>query len=164
VGAGVLKKAQNSGMITVADTTTLMPGDSMEDIRSALSYLDYFVPSYAEASALSGKNDLPGIAGVFLALGVKNVVIKLGAQGCFINAGLAGKMVKGYNVSHVVDTTGCGDNFVAGFIAGLIKGFSLEECAQLANAAGAINAMQLGSNGAVKSFDQLIRFRDGNNY
>ena len=82
----------------------------------------------------------------------------MGDQGCYLKTARFSGTVNGYTVSNVVDTTGCGDNFVAGFIGGLAKGLPAVECAHLANAAGAINATRLGSNGAVQSFDQLIDF------
>lgn len=159
IGAEFLRLAQNSGMLTLADTTSLVPGNSLRDIADALPYLDYFVPSYAEASALAGREDPREIAQFFLSMGVKNVAIKLGAQGCLIHSPLEEKIIRGYPVSPVVDTTGCGDNFVAAFLASLVKGYSLEECAKFDNAAGAINATRMGSNGAVQSFEQLIQFR-----
>lgn len=161
IGADLLRKAQDYGVITVADTTTLEPEDKLEDIEDCLPHIDYFLPSYEEAATLTKKTNPEEVANEFLARGVKHMVIKLGADGCLIKTANMTKVIPGYKVK-AVDTTGCGDNFVAGFIAGLTNGLSLEECANLANAAGAINAMQLGSNGAVKSFQQLMDYVEMN--
>lgn len=135
-----------------------MPGDELEDIRDALQYLDFFIPSLAEAQELTGWMEAEAISEVFKDMGAKNIVIKMGAQGCYLNTEDYSGMTSGYCVESVVDTTGCGDNFVAGFITGLVQDFPTYKCAQLANAAGAINATKLGSNGAVYSYEQLINF------
>lgn len=158
IGADFLKKARDAGAVIVADTTSLLPGDSLADIQDALQHLDYFVPSFAEASELTGETDPEKIADRFMALGARNIAIKMGDQGCFIKAHDVCAMVPGFRVDELVDTTGCGDNFVAGFIAGLVKELPIVECAKLGNAAGAINAMYLGSNGGVRSYEQLLEF------
>lgn len=156
IGAGFLKRAQQAGAITVADTTTLPIGSTISEISEALAYVDYFLPSFPEASELTGLQNPDAICDCLLNYGVKNVVIKMGDQGCYVKAGDCIGSVPGFHIANVVDTTGCGDNFVAGFIAGLVKGMPIFECAQFANAAGAINATELGSNGAVKSFQQVL--------
>ena len=103
-------------------------------------------------------NLLRDVTQVLSECGAKNIVLKMGDQGCYLRTTGFSGIVSGYAVSNVVDTTGCGDNFVAGFISGLAKDLPAVECAHLANAAGAINATRLGSNGAVQSFDQLMDF------
>lgn len=158
IGAEFLERAQSAGAVTLADTTSLLPGDGIEDIREALKYLDYFVPSISEAQELTGVSEPARMAEVFMDCGVKNVVIKAGERGCYVRTSDIDAMVAGYPVKNLVDTTGCGDNFVAGFITGLAKDLAVIDCARLANAAGAINAAWLGSNGAVQSYEQLLRF------
>ena len=158
IGAGFLKKVQACGAITVADTTTPPRGSTLDEIREALAYIDYFLPSYPEASELTNLRDPEEICARLSECGAKNIVLKMGDQGCYLKTADFAGIVNGYTVSSVVDTTGCGDNFVAGFIGGLAKGLPAVECAHLANAAGAINATRLGSNGAVQSFDQLMDF------
>lgn len=157
VGTEFFQKAKNSGTITVADTNTLMPGDSIYDVIECFPYIDYFLPSYDEASKMTLKTDVDEIADVFLKHGVKNVIIKLGEKGCFVKNEKHKFMVEGYRVK-AIDTTGAGDNFVAGFIMGLCRNMDLETCAKIANAAGALTVQQLGSNGAVTGLDQLLDF------
>ena len=57
----------------------------------------------------------------------------------------------------VVDTSGCGDSYTAGFIAGLHRGWDLERCARLATATSALVATGLGSNACLESFDATAR-------
>ena len=56
----------------------------------------------------------------------------------------------------VSDTSGCGDSYTAGFIAGLHRGWDLEECARFATATSALVATGLGSNANLKIFDATL--------
>lgn len=149
--------AKKRGAITVADTNTVLSGNHIAQIANCFPYIDYFIPSYAEAKALTGETYPKEIADIFLDYGVSTVVVKLGEEGCFVKNRKISKKIPGFQVE-VVDTTGAGDNFVAGFIMGLCDGLDVEECATLGNAAGAITVQSLGSNGAVKSLKQLKDF------
>ncbi|MHC1772193.1 MAG: carbohydrate kinase family protein [Flexilinea sp.] len=157
IGKEFFKTAKQHNIVTIADTTTLNDFNKIEDIESCFEYIDYFLPSYKEAATLTQNDNPESIAKIFMEKGCKNIAIKLGADGCFIQSDNEMSYHKGFS-SKVVDTTGCGDNFVAGFIAALLHGYSFADCANIANAAGAINAQYLGSNGAVHSFQQLLDF------
>ena len=60
-----------------------------------------------------------------------------------------------YNSLH---TLGGGDNFVAGFITGVVDGLSLEEALYFGSATAAIAISQYGANGAVKSKQQVLEY------
>jgi len=64
--------------------------------------------------------------------GAKVVAIKLGEKGCYVTDGKESHMIKPYKVK-VVDTTGAGDAFCAGFLYGLMKNKDLCECGRLGN-------------------------------
>ncbi|SHK46519.1 carbohydrate kinase family protein [Paramaledivibacter caminithermalis] len=92
---------------------------SLNEVKRALKYVDYFVPNYSEARSLSSKTSLNSITEDLLELGVKNLIITLGEDGvCYRNHSLFGfhKAV----ATKVQDTTGAGDAFVAGLIYGLL--------------------------------------------
>lgn len=98
-------------------------GANAEFTDTDVSYIDLFIPSYEEAVQLSGKGNPEEIADVFLSMGVKVAVIKLGRDGCFIKAQSGEKyLIPTYTDIKPVDTTGAGDSFVAGFLTGLTKG------------------------------------------
>ena len=90
-------------------------------------------------------------------LGVGNVVIKLGKQGCYIQNRQLKQYCPTYNVTPV-DTTGAGDNFVAGMISGILRGKSFPESIDYANACGSLNTTQLGATGAIQSMGQVEAF------
>jgi sugar/nucleoside kinase (ribokinase family) len=60
----------------------------------------------------------------------------------------------------VVDTTGCGDNHCAGFIAGLNADWDLEKAARLANAAAGLVATGLGSEAGIVDLEQTIEMME----
>ncbi len=62
--------------------------------------------------------------------GISIVAAKLGKRGCYVTDGKETHLVKPYKVK-VVDTTGAGDAFCAGFLYGLIKNKDLHECGRL---------------------------------
>jgi sugar/nucleoside kinase (ribokinase family) len=60
----------------------------------------------------------------------------------------------------VVDSTGCGDAYCAGFIVGLTKGWSLEQAGRLGTAASALVITGLGSDAGIVDLDQTIAFME----
>ena len=60
----------------------------------------------------------------------------------------------------VVDTLGGGDNFVAGFLTGILDGKGLLEALYFGSATAAIAISQYGANGAVKSKKQVQEYLD----
>lgn len=153
----LLSKAQAAGALTLADMVLDQSQMTLDDISGAMKHLDYLVPSYHEASYFTGKTEPEEIAAEFHRRGVKNVVLKMGADGVFASAG--GKTWRvGTIASKVVDTLGGGDNFVAGFITGIVNGMEMEEALYFGSAAAAIAISQYGANGAIKSRKQVADY------
>lgn len=88
---------------------------------------------------------------------VKLVVIKLGAKGAYLFNGNFEKYVPAMNVE-VVDTTGAGDAFDAGFLVAMIKGFNVEECLKWGIAAASIKIQKKGARNGLPTIDELIKF------
>lgn len=159
-GAGTeefFKKAKEAGAITVADTKKDLWGIGLDGIRSTLAYTDYFFPSLEEAQAVSGADTVEKMADVFLECGAAHVGIKLGGDGCYFKDKEQEFYLPVYPCD-VVDTTGSGDNFMSGFITGLLNGWDERTCCKFASAAGAINASAIGPNTAVTSKEQILKF------
>ncbi len=157
--AKFLKKCKEMGKITALDTAWDSTGRWMQAMRPCLPFVDYFLPSYEEAVELSGKTDPADIADVFLAMGPKTVVIKLGKDGCFIKT----KEGEQYSIPTFekikpVDTTGAGDAFCAGFLSALLKGKNLYECGVFANAVGTHCVMAKGASTGIKTEKEIMDF------
>lgn len=91
-----------------------------------------FMPSEEELRLITGEEDYERGAKILLREGVKVVAVKLGERGCYVTDGSESHLIEPFKVN-VVDTTGAGDAFCAGFIYGLLRGKSLRECGLLGN-------------------------------
>ena len=159
--ARMFKKAQEMGKFTVMDTAWDPTGRWMDGVKPALPYLDLFMPSYEEAEKIAGETDMDKIADVFFANGVKNVIIKAGKKGAYIReGGKPGYYAPTYLSIKPVDTTGAGDSFCAGFLAGIAQGFDFEKSAKLGNAVGTHCVMELGASTGIKPLADIYRFME----
>jgi sugar/nucleoside kinase (ribokinase family) len=117
----------------------LWPGP--EAMRAHLNRLaalaDWVLPGLAEGRLLTGREAPADIARFYLDLGVKAVVIKLGAEGAYVAADGFEGVVPGVPVAQVVDTVGAGDGFAAGFISARLEGRSWAQAAARGNWIGA---------------------------
>lgn len=155
----LLKYAMENGVLCCMDTAWDSRGEWLRKIESSLKYLDWFMPSYDEACEMSGKKDPEEIAQFFRSKGVRDIVIKLGEEGCFVKQGdNKGYRVPAFNKVKAVDTSGAGDSFCAGFITGLYKGWTIPECARFANAVGAHCIMQIGTTTGIRSIAETQKF------
>ena len=151
----VVNAAKESGQLVFADTK--LPNFrklSLGDIADSLPMIDYISPNEDEAKWITGETDPDRMADVLLGMGVRNVIIKLGGKGCFFKNSDETVRLAACNVD-VVDTTGAGDNFLAGFIYGIIRGKTNREAMEFANACGAICATVVGANTALKDREQV---------
>ncbi|HEY9502345.1 MAG TPA: PfkB family carbohydrate kinase, partial [Pyrinomonadaceae bacterium] len=85
------------------------------------------------------------------------VVIKLGSKGAVAIKGGELVTAPGFKIK-VVDTTGAGDSFDAGFISGYLAGSSLNECLKIANACGAMSALKSGGSAGQPDQNSLNKF------
>lgn len=102
------------------------------------------MPNAMELELLTGEADYPIGAACLIEAGVKIVAVKLGSKGCYVTDGLEKRMIEPFKV-RVVDTTGAGDAFNAGFLYGLIHEKSLTECGQLGNFVASRSVMAMGA-------------------
>lgn len=161
--AGFLKRVKEMGKYTVLDTAWDSKGRWMDVLKPCMKYIDLFIPSLEEAVMLSAKEEYEEIADVFLSMGVKTTVIKLGKKGCFIKD-LKGEkyLIPTYTKFKAVDTTGAGDSFVAGFLTGMTRGLNLYECGKLANAVGTHCVMAAGASSGIIGIEETLDFMKNN--
>ena len=151
--AALLREARQAGIVTVLDTAWDATGRWMNLLAPCLPHLDYFLPSRDEAKMLaSGRDDPDEIAGFFLNYGVGTVGIKLGSQGCLLRGGGSESLRIPALPTEVCDTLGAGNAFVAGFTAGLAKGWNLEKCGQFACAVAACVVESAGATTGLRDF------------
>jgi sugar/nucleoside kinase (ribokinase family) len=145
--AKVLSFARERGVVTSADL--LAPGEQagaiMDWIAPALQHLDYLLPNDEQVLGLTGAGDLLEGCQDLLGRGVGCVAATAGDEGAVVVDADGAERVRAFSVD-VVDTTGCGDSFSAGFLRGLSLGRGRREAAVLGCAAAALVAQGLGSD------------------
>ena len=157
----VMTFAKEKGLITTWDFIGVPKPNLAEMIAHSLPYIDYFMPNIEEAQMISGLQDRRQMQQFFFDRGAKTIIFKMGAFGSAIATQLEGQIqemrLPAFRVS-VVDTTGCGDAYCAGFITGLSKGWSVQDSAQLGSACGSLVASGLGSDAGIVDFDKTVAF------
>ena len=130
--ATLFRRARAFGVTTVLDVCWDTAGRGLRFLAPCLPHTDFFAPSLEEGRQLTGQDEPPAIAAALLAAGAKRVGVKLGASGCYL-AGAGGTFMVPTTALDGVDTTGDGDTWMAGLVAGLLRGLLLAECGRLAN-------------------------------
>lgn len=151
----VAKTVKAEGALLVADTK--LPNFTpltLDDLRDVLPLIDYITPNEDEAKFYTGQTEPEAMAEVFLEAGVKNVILKLGAKGCYFR-NKTEKFTFHALPIRAVDATGAGDNFVAGFTAARLWGSNHESAMRFANACGAICTTAVGAGTALQSREQV---------
>jgi ribokinase len=114
------------------------------------------MPNAGELELLTGIADHRKGAEAILERGVKVVAVKLGSRGCYVTDGNQSSHVEAFKVS-VVDTTGAGDAFCAGFLYGLIKHKSLEECGRIGNFVASRCTTKMGARVGLPTLKDLTK-------
>ncbi|MBP2703675.1 carbohydrate kinase family protein [Microbispora sp. RL4-1S] len=140
----LLDKAREAGAVVTMDLLSNMP-DLMPAVRSFLPHVDYVLPNEEQALMLTGAATAAEAAAALLADGPRGALITLGAAGSLVVTPSGAVTVPALDVP-VVDTTGCGDAYCAGFVAGLLGGRDVLAAARLATAVAARVAGGLGSD------------------
>ncbi|MEV4247105.1 PfkB family carbohydrate kinase [Streptosporangium canum] len=149
----LLAEARAAGTIITMDLLSNMP-DLMQGARSFLPHVDYFLPNEEQALLMSGAADVERAALTLLEEGPRAVLVTLGGEGSLIATASGITRVPALDVP-VVDTTGCGDAYCAGFIAGLVDGREVLAAAGLGTAVAARVAGGLGSDAGLDGASEL---------
>ena len=153
----VVSEAHSKGIPVFADTK--IPNFrrlTLDEIADSLSMIDYITPNEDEARFFTGEDEPEKMAAAFLEKGVKNVVLKLGGKGCLLMNSNETIYVPAHKID-VVDATGAGDNFMAGFVSELIRGSDVRDALAFANACGAICTTAVGTGTALKNREQVLK-------
>ncbi len=147
-------------------------------LKGVLPYVDIFLPSLEESCFMinkalyyliqnkSGHNDavdyykqsdISNIAKTFIRYGAKNVLLKCGHRGLYFTDKNKEIWSPSYKAKKIVSATGSGDCAVAGFLAGVLKGASVENSMKYANAAGLLNLSAYDAVSGIKNWNQILK-------
>lgn len=135
------------------DPGNLYAHKGLDALAPILERTEVFMPNRKELKIITGKDYAKG-AEEIISLGAEIVVVKLGAKGCFITDGKSSVEVPTFQVS-VVDTTGAGDAFNAGFLQAYLKGMELEYCGKLGNLIAGYCIQKTGARSGLPYYNQI---------
>jgi sugar/nucleoside kinase (ribokinase family) len=156
--AAVAAAARAGGALVAVDV--LRPGSPRDfgRIAAVLAEADWFMPNADQLAALTGHGDPVRAIKEILALGTGGVAVTLGADGALVARQGADPVHVPAIAVDVVDTTGCGDGFNAGMIAGLLIGAGHVDATWLGVACGALVATGLGSDAGIVDLPHALAF------
>jgi ribokinase len=138
------------------DPGALYARKGLAALRSIVERAYVLMPNAGELELLTGMADYRKGAEAMLEKGVKVVAVKLGSRGCYVTDGRQSHNVEAFKVN-VVDTTGAGDAFCAGFLYGLIKYKSLEECGRTGNFVASRCTTKMGARVGLPTAEDLAK-------
>ncbi len=132
-----LQQARAAGAKIVLDLASFTVVEENRDLLTAVveEYVDILIANEDEATIFTGCRDETAALAVLAEL-AELAVLKLGARGSMVAAGGRVYPIEPMQADDVVDTTGAGDLWAAGFLYGLVQGMPLEQCGKLASACG----------------------------
>ena len=155
----VIKKARDRGMITVLDTAYDPLDEWLPVIEPSLPFLDILFVGEAEAKIYADSEDPKGIISFFRKYGIERIVLKRGEKGCFVYEDNRMYSIAALPVD-AKDTIGAGDNFLAGYLSGMVKKYPWEKCACLATAAGSLSTQYFGGEAQYDGFEEVLKWAE----
>ena len=131
---GYLRKVENR-KVTTAD---------WPDKQQALQYVDIVKADVTELRALTACDDVHTGARILAHWGVKEVVITNGSQGSLIYCDGQFYTIPAYVPAEMVDATGCGDTYMAGYLYQRVKGAGIQQAAEFAAAMSGLKTATQG--------------------
>jgi sugar/nucleoside kinase (ribokinase family) len=151
----LLAEAKKRGRVVTFDLIAAS-AETIGIVEPLLPFIDYFMPSIEEARDMSGQTNPEDCAAFYLDRGTQCCVFTLGGDGAYYAHSNGARLhVPAYKIK-VVDTTGCGDAFDAGFITALHHRMEPEAAIRFAQAAAALVATGLGSDAGIVSFEDTM--------
>jgi len=139
-----LKEARRKGIYTCLDTVLSPRFWKPDYLWPCLSELDTFMCNQKEANRLTSEDIPEAAAEALVSRGANTVIIKMGKEGCYIKSDQLCEHIKA-PVVNVVDTTGAGDAFAAGYLASINRGETEVKAAKEGNVAGSRMVSSFGA-------------------
>lgn len=142
--------ARAAGVAVVADVDDLYSG-----VEELLPNIDFLITSRDIPTRLTGNADLRcSLPEVLRRYGSRLTAATLGSDGVLAWDGQRFHYAPAYRVK-VVDTTGAGDIFHAGFIYGFVRGWPLQRQLEFACAAAGLNCAAVGARGGIRPIEEI---------
>ena len=151
----LFETAQSHGLTTSLDTN-YDPAETWDSgLAAVLNHTDVFLPNQTELCAIAGLDDVEAALDRLAQAG-PTIAVKMGSQGALARHGREVARAASLPVA-VVDTTGAGDTFDAGFIYGYLAGWELPRSLRLACVCGALSTRAAGGTAAQPTLAEALK-------
>lgn len=154
--AEAISECVSSETLVVMDVLRNGDRSSLRELEPVLRITNWFCPNEEQLLGLTEADDVHEAAKAVLSLGVEGVAVTRGENGVLVVTDGVCTHVPAMPVE-VVDTTGCGDAFDAGFLTGLLAGLTPVQAAWVGSACGGLVATGLGSDAGIVDALQVAR-------
>lgn len=154
----VLESAKEAGCTISFDMGSFEVVRASEDILPEIleTYIDAVFANEDEAEAFTGSKD-PEAALQALAKACDTVAVKLGPDGALLKRGNERRHVPAIPVKQIIDTTGAGDLWAAGFLYGHLRDLPLEICGELGALLGGQCVQFMGANLHEHAWEEVLK-------
>ena len=154
----LLTELRNAHCLTALDSAG--SGGDREVLTKLIPYVDFYVPSLAEATHQTGEADPERILRAYRSMGANGLIgVKLGSRGALLSP-KPNEFLEAASIrppGPIRDTTGAGDAFFAGLLAGILRGMDLNLAAQLAAATAAACITGYGATSGLRNWEETTR-------
>jgi sugar/nucleoside kinase (ribokinase family) len=154
----LIRHARANDVVVSVDVLAMCDEGMRDRLAPALGQANFFFPNEGQLAGMTGTEDpSKGIARLREATGIETVVGTLGEEGSVILGPEGEARVPAFEID-LVDTTGCGDAYVAGFIVATANGWDAEAAGWLGSAASGLVATGLGSDSGIVDLGSTLDF------
>ncbi|MBN2293728.1 MAG: carbohydrate kinase family protein [Pirellulales bacterium] len=157
----LLRYCRQQDIVTVVDVVVPKSYSGMDDLRSLMPHIDYFLPNEDEAWRLSGITNTQRQLEMFLELGVNTAIVTRGKDGV-LAANADGCWQAEVCPMDSIDPSGSGDAFAAGIITGIMYDWEMPEMLRYATVLGASATTAIGTTDGVFTAEDVRKFLDKN--
>ena len=139
------------------DPGTLYAERGMEGLIDFIKRARLLLPNDHELHLMTGYENVHKGANMLIDAGAEWVAVKMGDRGCYVTDGIKSTRISAVK-ANVVDTTGAGDAFNAGFIYSMLQGKNIEECGKIGNITASISIAHRGARAGLLYSKELKEF------
>jgi ribokinase len=156
-----MKIAKQKGMFVILDPA---PADGI--VPEAFQYADLTLPNAQETERITGikvidEESAQHAAQKIKTLGVPNVIVKMGSQGCLVYQNGQSTLVDSLKVK-ALDTVGAGDCYAGAIASALVDSDDLVAAAKFATVAAGIKVSRTGGQNAIPTLQEVENYRIAN--
>jgi ribokinase len=153
----LIKEAKRRDISILMNPSMSMVTHRPDELKYAMKNSEVIIMNGKEACLITGEEDVESAIKELKDYGAEMVIITQDVKGSLVAENSRVFRVPSYEVK-VVDTTGGGDSYTAGFVHAKLEGYSTEEAVKFAGAVAALNITTPGASTDLPTEAEVIEF------